>query len=193
VKTDFVGRSKIVLAYRRVPGECQQLLAVSQEMAWFLLKLVEVKSQGASTRKANAMFRKILVPVDLTDSHLPALRIAAQLAEQNGGSVTVLHVVQTIYGLALSEERDFYARLERKARAQMEKFQQQVEKAKVAWHLEVLYGTPAAEIVRFAIEKHMELIVLTSHRINRENFSEGWGTLSHKIGILAPCPVLLVK
>ena len=36
------------------------------------------------------MFKKILLPVDLTDKHKPALDMAARLAEQNGGTVTLL-------------------------------------------------------------------------------------------------------
>ena len=42
------------------------------------------------------MFKKILVPVDLTDVHQPALDIAARLAKENDGEVTLLHVVEVI-------------------------------------------------------------------------------------------------
>jgi nucleotide-binding universal stress UspA family protein len=139
------------------------------------------------------MFHKILVPVDLTDTHLHSVRIAAQLAEANRGAVTLLHVVETMYGLAMSEEREFYGRLERRARAHLEKLRTLAETLKIAWYIEVLFGKPAGEILHFAADKGIDLIVLSSHRIDPENPTAGWGTLSHKIGILSQCPVLLVK
>ena len=58
------------------------------------------------------MFRKILVPVDLSDRHGQALEIAARLAKASDGEVTLLHVIEMIPGLNLEEERDFYQRLE---------------------------------------------------------------------------------
>ena len=45
-------------------------------------------------------------------------------------------------------------------------------------------------LVRFAVEKEVDLIVLASHRIDLSRPGYGWSTLSYKIGVLAPCPVL---
>jgi nucleotide-binding universal stress UspA family protein len=58
---------------------------------------------------------------------------------------------------------------------------------------EVVFGHRAPEIVRYAGEGESDLIVLKSHRIDLENPAAGWGTVSYKVGILAQCPVLLVK
>ena len=38
-----------------------------------------------------------------------------------------------------------------------------------------------------------DLIVMGSHRVALKHPGENWGTISYKIGILARCPVLLVK
>ena len=62
------------------------------------------------------MFTKIVLPLDLTDRHQPALAIAAEMARQSGGEVTLLHVIEVIAGLSIDEERDFYGRLERTTR-----------------------------------------------------------------------------
>jgi nucleotide-binding universal stress UspA family protein len=59
--------------------------------------------------------------------------------------------------------------------------------------VEVLIGSPAREIVRFATAKRVDLIVLGSHRIDLARPAAGWGTTSYKVGILCQCPVLLVK
>jgi nucleotide-binding universal stress UspA family protein len=139
------------------------------------------------------MFTKILVPVDLTDTHQQAIEIAAQLASERGGEVTLLHVVEVIPGLWVDEERDFYDRLETAARDHLARLGRQLEERNVTRREEIIFGNRAEEIVRYAMEMGADLIVLKSHRIDLKNPGAGWGTLSYKISILSQCPVLLVK
>jgi nucleotide-binding universal stress UspA family protein len=139
------------------------------------------------------MFRRILIPVDLTEKHQQAVDIAGQLASYQAGEVTLLHVIELIHGTSFDEERDFYRRLERKTRASMEQLATALKERGIAWRGEIRYGDRAAEVVRHAQEAGTELIVLTSHRIDLQHPGAGWGTLSYKIGILSQCPVLLVK
>jgi universal stress protein A len=58
---------------------------------------------------------------------------------------------------------------------------------------EILYGRRAEEIVGFAGRTGVDLIVLASHKVNPSIVGRDWGTISYKVGILAQCPVLLVK
>lgn len=139
------------------------------------------------------MFKKILLPVDLTDKHKPALDVAADLASQPGGEIVLLHVIEVIPGLSMEEERDFYGRLEKKARAHLGRLGEQLKQRKVPWCAEVLCGNRGPEIVRFAGTATVDLIVLTSPRLDPANLQAGWGSLSYKIGLLCQCPVLLVK
>jgi nucleotide-binding universal stress UspA family protein len=67
------------------------------------------------------MFKKILLPVDLTDKHGPALDLAADLAKQSGGGILLLHVIEVIAGLSMEEEKDFYGRLEKMARGHLKR------------------------------------------------------------------------
>jgi universal stress protein A len=139
------------------------------------------------------MFKKILVPVDLSDTHQQAIEIAARLADESDGQVTLLHVVEVIPGLWVEEERDFYDRIETAARDHLSRFGRQLEAMHVPRREEIIFGNRAEEIVRYAMEMGIDLIVLSSHRIDLKNPGAGWGTLSYKIGILSQCPVLLVK
>ena len=139
------------------------------------------------------MFQKILVPVDLSDTHQQAIDIAAKLAGEGGGQVTLLHVVEVIPGLWVEEERDFYDRIEAAARDHLSRLGRQLEETHVPRREEIIFGNRAEEIVRYAVEMGVDLIVLSSHRIDLKNPGAGWGTLSYKIGILSQCPVLLVK
>jgi universal stress protein A len=139
------------------------------------------------------VFKKILVPVDLSDTHQQAIDIAGKLAGEGDGQVTLLHVVEVIPGLWVEEERDFYERIEAAARAHLARLGRQLEELHVPRREEIIFGNRAEEIVRYAMEAGVDLIVLSSHRIDLKNPGAGWGTLSYKIGILSQCPVLLVK
>jgi nucleotide-binding universal stress UspA family protein len=139
------------------------------------------------------MFKNILVPVDLTDAHQPALDIAARLAKENEGEVILLHVVEVIAEVWATEDREFHNRLEQMARDHLARLGHFFEERGVSRREEVVFGNRAPEIVRYAGEAAVELIVLKSHRIDLQNPSAGWGTVSYKVGILAQCPVLLVK
>ena len=54
-------------------------------------------------------------------------------------------------------------------------------------------GKRAEAVVLYAEEKGMDLIVLSSHKVDRDHPALGWGTISYRIAIVARCPVLLVK
>jgi universal stress protein A len=139
------------------------------------------------------VFRKILVPVDVSDRHQQALDIAGRLAKQNDGEVILLHAIEVLPGLWLEEERDFYERLEQMSREHLAKVGRSLEAHQVPRREEIVYGSRAQEIVRYASEASVDLIVLSSHRIDLQDPTSGWGTVSYKVGILSQCPVLLVK
>jgi nucleotide-binding universal stress UspA family protein len=139
------------------------------------------------------MFRKILLPVDLTDKHATALATAADLASGRGGEVVLLHVIEVIPGLSMEEERDFYARLEKRARAHLERLGARLQDRSIPWRAEVLYGNRVSETLRFANASGVDVIVLTAPRFDPSNLGAGWGSLSYKISVVCSCPVLLVK
>jgi nucleotide-binding universal stress UspA family protein len=115
------------------------------------------------------------------------------MAHDSAAEVTLLHVVETIPGSWPPEERDFYDRIEQAARDHLAKLGRYLEERRVSRREEVIFGNRAHESVRYAKESGIDLIVLSSHRIDLENPSAGWGTVSYKVGILSQCPVLLVK
>jgi nucleotide-binding universal stress UspA family protein len=139
------------------------------------------------------MFHKILVPLDLTERHQPALNHAAALAKQSNGELVLLHVIETIAGIGLEEERAFFDRLKNAAQEHLDRQGSLLSKQKVSWKAEVRFGHRAAEITRCAAELNADLIVLTSPRFRPENPLAGWSSVSHKVSMFAQCPVLLVK
>jgi universal stress protein A len=131
--------------------------------------------------------------VDLSDRHQQALDIAAGFAKDSDGQVTLLHVIEIIPGLGPDEEREFYQRIEQVGRDHLGRLGQYLEERQILRREEIVYGSRAAEIVRYAMETGIDLIVLSSHRIDPRHPDAGWGTVSYKVGILSQCPVLLVK
>jgi nucleotide-binding universal stress UspA family protein len=138
------------------------------------------------------MFKKIILPVDLTNKHQAALTLAADLAGQ-GGEITLLHVIELIPGLPPEEEQDFYGRLEKAARTHLQHLATVLQQKNVRTVGEVIIGNRTREVARYAGQSGADLIVLTSPRLDIDNPGPGWGSLSWKIALVAPCPVLLAK
>lgn len=137
------------------------------------------------------MFDHIIVPVDLSEQNTIAVRTAIGLA-RDGGFVTLLHVVETL-DLPYEEVAEFYDRLEARAGARLEEIAAPLAEAGVEFEQLVLFGDPAAEIIEFAASASDSLIVLRSHRIESDQPTGGWATLSYKLAILSETPILLVK
>jgi nucleotide-binding universal stress UspA family protein len=139
------------------------------------------------------MFKRILVPLDLSRHNARALRTAAELARQSRGRVALLHVIARVEHVPLDELRDFYRTLERVARRKLDAAGRRLARRGVEARVAIVIGAPPHEILRYAVAQRIDLIVMASHRVNPARRSEGWGSTSYKVGILCQCPVLLVK
>jgi nucleotide-binding universal stress UspA family protein len=143
------------------------------------------------------MFRKILVPVDFTDKNEAALAAALQTAShadpEQRGEVELLHVIETIEHIGFEEMADFYRGLETRAAAKLFALEDRFRQAGLEVRHEILYGKRAETIVRHAEDWGADLIVLSSHKVDRDHPALGWGSISYRIAIVARCPVLLVK
>lgn len=138
------------------------------------------------------MYEHYIVPVDLSDRNVPAVRTAGTLAGLTDGRVTLLHVVETL-DLPYEEVADFYEKLERTAADKLEPLCELLREAELRFERLIVFGDPAAEVVGLAGESKDTLIVLRSHRVDGNTPVHGWATLSYKIAILASSPILLVK
>lgn len=139
------------------------------------------------------MFQHILVPTDLSEKSRRALDIAVKLALQDGSRITLLHVVETIEDADANEFDAFYRSLGKRSWKKMEKMLGSYEGKGLVAEKEVTYGKRVKEIVQFARNHEIDLIVLSSHKVDAESLSQGWGTISYQVGLLSPCPVMLVK
>jgi nucleotide-binding universal stress UspA family protein len=139
------------------------------------------------------MFRKILVPVDFTPKNERALRQARELAALTSGEITLVHVVETLEDELDTDLAGFYRRLEAKAEAKMAPTLASLGESGFSKRSAIVLGHRARAIADFAEDEKIDLIVLSSHRVDPDKPGHDWMTISYKVAILARCPVLLVK
>jgi universal stress protein A len=139
------------------------------------------------------MFNNILVPTDLSKRSSKALDIAIKLGSESKCKITLLHVIETIDDVDYKEFEEFYEKLKVRAEGKMDEMVRDKNSRQSDIRREIAFGKRVKEIVRFAYENDIDLIILTSHKIEKIDAAEGWATISYRVGILSHCPVLMVK
>ena len=139
------------------------------------------------------MFKNILVPTDLTERSQKAFNIAVSIASNYKSIITLLHVIEMIEGVEDEEFNDFYDKLRKRAQRTIEKMADKYTGKELLINGEVILGKRVPEIIHFANDREIDLIILSSHKIEDFSSGEGWATISYKVGILASCPVMMVK
>jgi len=139
------------------------------------------------------MFQRILVPTDFSEKSLAALDVAVQLAAYDAREITLLHVIETIDDADFEEFSGFFEKLKERASDNLNKMADTHRDKGIAIGKEIVFGKRVVEIVKYANENNMDLIVLGSHKIDLADSFKGWGTISYRVGILAPCPILMIK
>src|SRR5262245_22339170 len=135
------------------------------------------------------MFKHILVPIDLSDRNARTLRTARDVAAPSRARVTLLHVVQHVPNIPVREMRPFYERLLGTSKKRLARAAAAFASAGVTVRSEVVIGDPARQIVRLAMLRKVDLVVMGSHKVDPSRRTRGWGTTSYKVGIFCQCPV----
>lgn len=142
-------------------------------------------------------FTKILVPTDFSESARYALPFAIDLAEKYGAEMHILHVVEPI-----AVPVDFawgtysYPDIEKQLSGFVENTLEKITKDEIPSNLKVKHsihhGKSWREIITFAKEEGMDLIVMATHGLS--GFSHAlYGSTAEKVIRKAPCPVLTIR
>ncbi|MFH2044428.1 MAG: universal stress protein [Pseudomonadota bacterium] len=138
-------------------------------------------------------FKNILVPCDLTKSSQKALDIAISMILKDMGEITLIHVIEKIEGIEDEDLISFYQKLKTRAQKKMDEIALEYKNHGIPVKTEITIGKRVPDILRAVQEHKIDLIILKSHKIEEVRTGEGWATISYKIAILAPCPVMMVK
>jgi len=140
--------------------------------------------------------RSILLTTDFSETSAKAFAAAREMAERFDARIVVVHVEDDRVSPLLVEY--MAVGLESIRQRQVENAGRQLE-AFVSRHFgpgadvdrEVSLGVPHAEIVRFAAEREVDLIVMATH--GRGLISHAMmGSTTERVLRRAPCPVLVV-
>ncbi len=142
---------------------------------------------------SNPRLQKILVPVDFTKKNKAALDYAKHLAHQNKSDLTLIHVIETIEYADDEEVADFYEKLKKRSKTQLQMLVDLLSADNINAEGKTVLGHRARGIVSYAMRHNMDLIVLSSHRIDPTEPAKSLSTLSYQVSVLCQCPVLLVK
>ena len=136
--------------------------------------------------------KRILVPHDFSETSEAAVKYAVALAKAFGAKLHLLHVsdkartdMATEFPLGLEES------VEEAIRERLVKIMTPREQKEFKPEFELRGGTPYVEIVRYARERDIDLIVMGTH-------GRGFvahvvmGSVAEKVVRNAPCPVLTV-
>jgi nucleotide-binding universal stress UspA family protein len=146
-------------------------------------------------RRAGTKPKRILVPVDFSDSSARALRHAAKRAAESGGSLIIMYVVPADYGwlgFGRNALRDLDRSLQRQAADRLRAFAKENVGENVPADLEVRIGQPAQEIVAAARESKCDSIMLSTRGLTGLD-RYLIGSVADRVARLAPCPVVLVR
>ncbi|MCA9063381.1 MAG: universal stress protein [Planctomycetaceae bacterium] len=141
-------------------------------------------------------FRNILLPLDFTPKNQMAMEVAFEMAVREPAAVTLLHVIETIHDPQTEpddELQQFYSRLESRAEDELEYRARRFEEAGVRVFRRIRFGPRPGEIVRFADEHTIDLIVMSSHAVDRDHPATSLATISYQVSVLCSCPIMLVK
>ncbi len=141
------------------------------------------------------MFKKILVPQDITDIAERPVELALDMARQTGGSVTLLSVIDDSFPNPdiLSFQMpwaDYYRHLRQEAETRLDDLQKKLGGGNA--EVVVVRGKPAAAIVSFAEEEAFDLIVMGTHSPRGLRHAI-MGSVARRVIHDAPCPVLVAR
>lgn len=147
--------------------------------------------------KVKIDLNRILVPIDFSEHSKRALKYAIPFAQQFIASIDLIYVVEpTIYPADFSFGQAGFPNVEEELRAAGSNELDTLIKKEIAGRVPakkvIRTGKPFYEIIQYAREAKMDLIIIATHgHTGMEQIL--FGSTAEKVVRKAPCPVLVVR
>ena len=153
------------------------------------------------------MVNKILLPHDGTESSDKALEKSIGFAKSFNAELYILHVIEHIPippSLILGNDRQWISQTRRSIAKKLkegwikmakEKINPILEKENIKFNITALTDeqyTVSEQILKFASENKIDLIIVGSQRLNKISKIKALGSVSRKISENADCPVTII-
>ncbi|HZV11652.1 MAG TPA: universal stress protein [Candidatus Kapabacteria bacterium] len=140
--------------------------------------------------------KRLLAPIDFSESSKQALHYAVEFARSFKAELHLLNVIEPVmYPAEMFGQVgmvDVESVLEKSANEEMQAWRTSLIPQDVPAVVETLHGRPFAEILRYAEEHEIDLIIIGTHgRSGLDHFL--LGSTAEKVVRKAPCPVLTVR
>jgi nucleotide-binding universal stress UspA family protein len=149
------------------------------------------------------LFKRILCPVDFSDSSMRALNYAMSLAQEADAQLTVVHVMAydledapDLYDTTINDDRqmlaDFRRRREERARERLKEAVPDAVAAYCSVETMMVRGKAGREILRIAGESESDLIVIGVQGRGAADLMV-FGSTTNQVVREAACPVLTLR
>jgi len=147
--------------------------------------------------RATHALQNILVPLDFSDHSKVSLLHAKGIADSYGADLRLLHVVEqktvpVFYPVGLSSILAASKSVKERSEQAMVSYLEDVGETKHKQIVSVVDGHAASDIVKFAREHQMDMIVIATHGLTGLKHML-IGSVTEKVVRMAHCPVFVVK
>ncbi len=139
--------------------------------------------------------KKILVPIDFSESSKKAAMYAVAMAKQFRARLAFVHVIVPFYAMdpyAILQECGLEDQLRQIAEDKLAALVRDEIPAGIASERLLCYGSPATEIVEAARKLNADLIIISTHGYTGLKHAM-LGSTTENVVRHAPCPVLTVR
>lgn len=141
--------------------------------------------------------KKILFPTDFSEGAMSALPYAVEMAKAYGAKLYLLHVIYdiaTASGLHVPHTSvdKMYSEMQETAQKELERFGLRQREGLNNVEYSIKRGVPYEEILKFAKDNGIDLIVIGTH--GRKGLDRVlFGSTAERVVRNSPCPVLTVR
>lgn len=191
----FVEETGIDLILVDTPGDSGPVPPLADSFVGALMKELDRPIYVVNHVADPKAIRRILVPTDLSDPSLQALKHAIGLTSVYEASIVLLHVIETSPYVALTTMDRLSLRgttlPEHRARRRLQNFVDATRGADVPVHSHLSFGEPVNQISHFVDREEFDLVVLSSHGTTPS--TQPFGSVAGRVLGRVNVPVFLVK